>query len=845
MPTSEEAVGALLRKAVPASTDEAVVAYLAAGLLAAENVEEARELCEPWLGERVDNVIDTLRELLPCTASLPAPRPAARCATARGSAVTGSCSLPIGDVPSTGGDAKSEGGAKCQQRALSSCPELVIHDMVGAAAAAGAKAKARAVKKRTPAPAKPPANPEEHDLVEVVARVSRYHKEAVQDELSVGLDIDIHGLCIAVDGRELLSDAHLKLCPGQRYGFIGRNGSGKSTLLRAMAGRRIPGFPEHCSTLLVAQEDVGDEQSPVEAVLSAHEELSSLLAQERVLEPAEGGGAGEAARALRAAELARRRERRRRLARYESKLSGQRGRDARAALLEAEELEAEAALALQQAEAQREAAALEAAAEGLGAPAAEEAEVQAEAEAVALAAEALAAVRERLHALGPGGLRARAEALLRGLGLRREDLSAPTRDLSGGWRMRVAIARALFARPNVLMLDEPTNHLDWSAVLWLESYLQSADMADVILVVVSHDRAFLDAVCTVILRLHEQQLHLHEGNYSTFEKAYQDDQEHRADLSQRAQDKREKVERQVQQMERAGRRSNNENVLKAVASRKTKLGLDGKPWSFNRVGLEGADGHKWKFSYATHFIAEAAMVTDAKEVDVKLKLKAALPLSFDAPALQCRELAVGYYKSQPLIGNFDLDVRARARIAVLGVNGSGKTTLLRTLAGEIAPVAGEVYTPPRVIVAFFNQQQADSLPSGISALDVLKERHQGATEVDIRGHLGSFGLGRQAAQPIGSLSGGERCRAALAAITFRPPHVLLLDEPTNHLDLPTVQALGGALRAFEGSVLVASHDRRLLEEVCTDFYAVRERKLTKMSSLDAFVSAVQDSGRLA
>jgi len=382
--------------------------------------------------------------------------------------------------------------------------------------------------------------------------------------------------------------------------------------------------------------------------------------------------------------------------------------------------------------------------------------------------------------------------------------------------------------------------LDWSAVLWLERYLQSAEMEDVALVVVSHDRAFLDNVCTMILRLHDKQLHLHAGNYSTFETAHEDDQQHRAELAQRVQEKREKVEKQVQQMEQKGRKTNNDNLLKAVSSRKTKLGLDGRPWSFNRVGLEGADGHKWKSSYGTNVIAEAAMATESKEAEVKLRLKAAVPLGFEAALLQCRASAIGHAGArEPLIRAFDLDIRAKARIALLGVNGSGKTTLLRTLAEELPAAAGEVYRQPRVVVGFFNQHQAEALPTDATPVEALLERCPGHTEPDVRAHLGSFGMGRQAVQPIGTLSGGEKCRVALAAITLRAPHLLLLDEPTNHLDLPTVEALGRALRDFEGSVVLCSHDRRLLQEVCSDFYAVQARKLVRLGALDDFVRAVQ------
>ncbi|CAK0826892.1 unnamed protein product [Prorocentrum cordatum] len=542
-------------------------------------------------------------------------------------------------------------------------------------------------------------------------------------------------------------------------------------------------------------------------------EYVALAAEERALLPCQDGSAEGASRAVRSHRLLRARERLRQAAAFESKSSGQRGREARKALLEAEAGEREAAAACEEG--------------GL--------EAGAELEAQGL----LADVRERLRVLDVGALRARAEVLLRGLGLTEEALGGPTVRLSGGWRMRIALAKALFTHPDVLLLDEPTNHLDWAATLWLEKYLQTSDMEDVAVVVVSHDRTFLDNVCTMILRTHEKKLHLHMGNYSTFEEAHRIDQEGRAELAAKVAEKRAIADKKIKEMEQRGRATNNDNLLKQVASRRTKMGVnrhDGG--SFNRVGLEGANGQKFKASYATELTAEAAMTTETKEADVKLRVKSAVPLGSDVAMLQCREVAVGFDGKQPLVAKFDLDIRMGSRIALLGVNGSGKTTLLRVLTKDLEPLGGEVYQQPRVVVAHFNQHQADGLPLELSGIEVMRERFPDATEGDIRGHLGSFGMGRQAVQPIHTLSGGEKVRVALAAITFRPPHILLLDEPTNHLDLQTVEALGKALQDFEGGLVIASHDRRLLKEVCIDFYGIQGRKLQKTALAD-FVKAVR------
>lgn len=794
MPTLSAAeVAKFLLRLAPQVDDEVVANFLVDSILAATSQEELHECCEAWLGDGTE-ALAALKEL------------ADALELSQQETATAGIALKPASLPRPLAPAAAD-------------PPVHLQGDVGSSQAKGLKAG----RKKADLAAPPPGEPDD-SLVEFTSRVSRYYREAVEDEhTSAVAEVDIKGLCMSVAGRELLVDAHLKLCTGQRYGFVGRNGSGKSSLLRGMASGRIPGLPPNCVTLLVAQEDVGDDRNAIETVISAHSELRALLEEETILLPFESScDCGVASRVLKQHKLLCARAALQKAAMYESKLSGLRGKAAREALLEAERVESAAEEASDATESPERQGAQQGAQHGLQ------------------VASLLADVRERLRLLGGlEAMRIRAELLLKGLGFSTEDMRKPTRLLSGGWRMRTAIGKALLAKPNVLLLDEPTNHLDWSAILWLERYLCSSEMEQVALVVVSHDRDFLDNVCTMTLRLFERQLQLHSGNYSTFEAAHEEDQEHRAQLAQRAQNKQEKVQQQIKEMEQRGRKTNNENLLKAVASRRTKLGLDGKPWSFNRVGLERVGGHKFNFSYASHFEALAETIVEHKEADVHLHLKAATPLGFDAALLQCRQVAVGYTIGKELIDKFDLDIRAKARIAILGINGTGKTTLLRTLAQELPALSGEVYQQPRAVVGFFCQHQVDALPDELSALDALMEAKPGASEAELRGHLGSFGIGRLATQPIRLLSGGERSRVALALATLRPPHVLLLDEPTNHLDLLTVEALGAALKEFQGSLVVTSHGRRLLRDVCTDFYAVQRQQLVKLSSLDAFVRTVK------
>mmetsp|Transcript_46665 Transcript_46665/g.109267 ORF Transcript_46665/g.109267 Transcript_46665/m.109267 type:complete len:811 (-) Transcript_46665:85-2517(-) len=810
MPQSETELADFLQKLAP-NLEDTVLSFLVSGLAEAASEDEVRECCEVWL-EEVDTGVASICKFLGLSKAAeskptPDPPPAPRKLGSLGGYQA------VSDEATSALPSRIEAEQAQPQEEGNECRGQEADSVLGST-----KSKAKAKTKRKAKDKDTEKAPALDELLEVRARVSRFHKEAVEDEITSAVaDVDIHDLCISVAGRDLLKDAHLKLCPGQRYGFVGRNGSGKSSLFRAMASRRIPGYPPNCVTLLVDQEDVGDDRTAVDTVLAAHQEMSEVLEEQSLLLPGEEGSSDAAVKALRAHGHLMAKRARFKAAMYESKLSGLRGKAAREALLQAEQDEEKARQKLDSEILPSDADVLTAQTQVV---------------------ELLADIRDRLRILGADSMKGQAEVILKGLGFKEEDLRKPTRLLSGGWRMRVALAKALLAKPHVLLLDEPTNHLDWQAILWLERYLVSEELGDVALVIVSHDRDFLDKVSTMILRLFEMKLQVHNGNYSTYEEAHERDQQHRAELAQRQHDKQDKVEKQIKEMEQRGRKTNNDNLLKAAVSRKTKLGLDDKPWSFNRVGLERANGHKFKFSYATHFEAMAEQAVEAKEQTVRLKLKAAAPLGFEAALLQCRDVVIGYDKATPLVQKFDLDIRAKSRIGILGVNGSGKTTLLRTLVQELPCLGGDVYQQPRVVVGFFSQHQADSLPGSATALEALCERHPLLTEGEVRSHLGSFGLGRLAVSPIRCLSGGERSRVALAAATLRPPHVLVLDEPTNHLDLQTVEALGSALKEFEGSVVVTSHDRRLLREVCDDFFAVQKKQLVKQT-LDAFVRSVK------
>eukprot|EP00931_Biecheleriopsis_adriatica_P005575 TRINITY_DN107074_c0_g1_i1.p1 TRINITY_DN107074_c0_g1~~TRINITY_DN107074_c0_g1_i1.p1 ORF type:complete len:784 (+),score=139.03 TRINITY_DN107074_c0_g1_i1:40-2352(+) len=579
-------------------------------------------------------------------------------------------------------------------------------------------------------------------------------QKRMADAVCNSLSIDIKGLNISFGGRNLLDDADLRLLPG-RYGFIGANGAGKSTLLRLMSDRSIPGYPD-LETLLVEQEDVGDGCTPIQSVLGAHRSLGRLKQEEQRLEL---GLKNHTSAAARLEILIRRKETE--IADLENdcqRLVGERGKLASASLKEAEAEVKQLQAQLQHLQTSESAD-----------------DDTVSAESVLM----LQDIQAELSDIDEDKLRKKAEVVLRGLGLQREQLEVSTSSLSGGWRMRVALAKALFVEPQVLILDEPTNHLDWGSMFWLEDYLNKLD--DIILIVVSHDRQFLDSFCTSILRLVRSKLEVFKGNYTDYEET--------AARLHRTEEKQEEKKTSVGQV----RRKRNDAKLE-----------------FENV--------------------------------VSLDFDVGPQLTYAGPLLQCRGVVAGY-PGKRLTKPFDLSLDLNSRIAILGHNGCGKTTILRTIAKDLPALAGDVYIHHSLRVGYFAQHQADVLPSDKTPLQVLTAFGEGVRELEAKEMLASFGFSsRQSRQQIGTMSGGEKCRLALVRIVIKQPHILLLDEPTNHLDLLTVVALSEALNAFQGGVLIVSHDRRLIKEVCPEThqqYLLEGGVLRRADGLSKFERSVK------
>ena len=396
---------------------------------------------------------------------------------------------------------------------------------------------------------------------------------------------------------------------------------------------------------------------------------------------------------------------------------------------------------------------------------------------------AIADAHLALDEAGAFDARARAQALLLGLGFASAQLDAPVDSFSGGWRMRLQLARALMNPAELLLLDEPTNHLDLDALVWLEAWLQRYAGT---MIVISHDREFLDAITRVTLHLDQTRLTRYGGNYSAFE-------EMRAERLSQASAAMAKQQERIAHLQRFIDRFK----AKATKARQAQ----------SRVK-------------ALARMERLAPVLTESEFDFEFREPANLP----NPMLSLQGVKAGYGKTV-IVHDVDRTVLAGQRIGILGANGQGKSTLVKTIAHMLPPMGGEIVEGKGLAIGYFAQQEMDLLSEDDTPLQrmvrLAREVSPQAREQELRNFLGQFRFeGDMVHQRVGTLSGGERARLVLATIVWQRPNLLLLDEPTNHLDLTTREALSIALNEFEGSVMLVSHDRALLREVCDEFWLV-------------------------
>jgi ATP-binding cassette subfamily F protein 3 len=392
----------------------------------------------------------------------------------------------------------------------------------------------------------------------------------------------------------------------------------------------------------------------------------------------------------------------------------------------------------------------------------------------------VAELHGRLDEIGGYSARARASALLAGLGFADAEFTRPVAEFSGGWRMRLNLAQALIARSDLLLLDEPTNHLDLEAVVWLEKWLAGYRGT---LMLVSHDRDFLDACVTHVAHIYAQHLTLYTGNYSAFEEA-------RAAQLAGQQAMYEKQQREIAHLENYIRRFR----AKATKARQAQSRLKALD-RMERIA--------------------------AAHVDAPFDFEFPQPARAPDPLLALDEVAAGY--AEPVLENIRLTLRPGARLGLLGPNGAGKSTLIKLLAGELAPLSGSRIEGRGLAIGYFAQHQLEQLRPDESPLWHLTRQEPRTKEQLLRDYLGGFDFrGAMADAQVAPFSGGEKSRLALALLIRRRPNLLLLDEPTNHLDLDMRHALTKALAEYEGSLVLVSHDRSLLRTVCDAFLLVSD-----------------------
>jgi ATP-binding cassette subfamily F protein 3 len=412
----------------------------------------------------------------------------------------------------------------------------------------------------------------------------------------------------------------------------------------------------------------------------------------------------------------------------------------------------------------------------------------------------LAELHARLEEIDGYSAESRAATLLHGLGFAGDAIHRPVNEFSGGWRMRLNLAQALMCRSDLLLLDEPTNHLDLDAVIWLQSWLARYPGT---LLLISHDREFLDAFITTIAHIEQQHIRLYTGNYTAFEKQRA---EHLAQQNAAYQ----KQQKEIEHMH----------------------------------------------AFVTRFRAKA---TKAKQAQSRLKalerMEVIAPAHIQSPfnfhfrepdklperLLSTRHVSLGY-EGLPLLENVDLLLHPGDRIGLIGPNGAGKSTLIRFLAGELPALSGEQTRAQYLRIGYFAQHQVEQLHMEQSALQHLRLLDKQVREQELRNYLGSFGFPNERIdEPVAPFSGGEKARLVLALLIYQKPNLLLLDEPTNHLDLEMRHALSVALQEFSGAMVIVSHDRHLLKTVTDQLMIVNQGAVSAYDGdLDDYTRWIQN-----
>lgn len=399
--------------------------------------------------------------------------------------------------------------------------------------------------------------------------------------------------------------------------------------------------------------------------------------------------------------------------------------------------------------------------------------------------ENMADIYERLMAIDAFTAESRAASILAGLGFSEDMQNSPLSNFSGGWRMRVSLASLLFSKPDWLLLDEPTNHLDLEASLWLEDYLKGYPHS---ILLISHDRQILNHVCDRILYLHGGKITSFNGNYDTFENTWQAQQE-------------------------------------ALKSQHAKQDMKRKHM-MDFVNRFRAKATKAKQAQSRLKALEKMETLPDITIDGDIKFDFPQPEKLSPPLIVLDQVSVGYEPGKPILKGLNMRIDEEDRIALLGSNGNGKSTFAKLIAGRLKPLSGEIRRSGKLRVGYFAQHQVDEFDLGATSFETVMRKAPSLSPTAVRAHLGRFGLsGTLADVKVQNLSGGEKARLNLTLISLDKPNILILDEPTNHLDMGSRQALVMALNAFEGAVILITHDTDLLSSTMDRLWLVANSKV--------------------
>ncbi|WVQ84280.1 hypothetical protein IAT38_006432 [Cryptococcus sp. DSM 104549] len=638
-----------------------------------------------------------------------------------------------------------------------------------------------------------------HSHIEARAQQSRFHAATLDSTTS--LDIDLIDVDLSAGGRELIAGARVHLQSGIKYGLIGRNGSGKSTLLLAIAERIIPGIAPSVRIVYVSQleQDV-DKALPktkkvtvVEHILKSHTELQTLLEEQALLERALDSGVPDEPQKLLNQVLLKRAER----ALIEAQLVAQRRSGARGKKAREEEIAAELELKMAKLK--------------LGS-------ADIDPDCSLKISTLLSEVQLNLELLDAETIHARTRTILQGLGFSDDMMNGPFASLSGGWRSRCKLALALIVPSDVLLLDEPSNFLDLESVIWFQQYLISLLQT---VVLISHDRSFIDAVSDETMIVRQNKLEYFTGTPSEMEEAERKERLGKV-KQQAALDKKKKhIEASIAQGQKTAKKTGDDNRMRMVKSRTKKLE--------ERWGNEtSANGTRFKINRdlaGFHNSRRNAIEIRAEEAEVRMRLPPSAELRSEGTFMVSLEnVSAGYGKKgreKVVVEGVNLVIAHGETVAFVGRNGQGKSTLAKLILGELQPLKGTVKRHPAIKIGYFDQRSVESLPTAndITPLKILMQQFESSTtpanEPSARGVLASFGLGGTLAShtPARLLSGGQKVRLALALLFYDPPNFLIMDEVSTHLDFATIQALSRELKNWKGALVLVTHDRHFCNVV--------------------------------